>query len=240
VSSGLEYVQLDRCRMRIFYAAGVNYLGRDELSTRSMAVDGYSRLIRSQRDFHTKRHAVASWNCWYTEQWSTRGHVYHTAYQKWHRFNFWNNSVKNSPIFNVFFVHKILRKLFLHQQLIDLLTSPVRYSNYLGKSKSHFHQYYSYVLSLCTSSQNKTKGNRDCKLAHRTWKMCTTFWNTVPITQFFRWKVSYIVSHWWLWREPVVLGGKLATCMSGKQRHSKWSKWPLSAYTTLPVFYATD
>jgi len=35
-------------------------------------------------------------------------------------------------------------------------------------------------------------------------------------------KASSVVWHWWLWKEPIVL-------LSGKQRHSKCSKWPRSA-----------
>ena len=58
----------------------------------------------------------------------------------------------------------------------DLCTSPVRCSHYLGKSRSHFQQYYSYILPIkYVISEEKKYCNPLKKVFHLTEGLLRSF-----------------------------------------------------------------
>ena len=141
-----------------------------------------------------------------------------------------------------------MRKLFfLHQQLIDLPTSPVSCSHFTleNTKKSFFNNIIHTDFWLVTLSQNKTNCNRDCELTHHTWKIsphylvkCRTHSEGILFP-----------SKRWLWKGELCCAALVAvnrssrlmccvwTCMSRKQRHSQCSKWPPSPEIHVSSFF---
>ena len=127
-----------------------------------------------------------------------------------------------------------------------LSTSPVRYSYVPWEiEKSHFQQYYSYILLIIfIISQKKQSVIHPPTPPENVTTLTCELWN------FLIWlKVCCVLSDVGgseksqLW---VVIGGSeenglwcVATGMSGKQCHSKCSKWPLSALIHASSFFRT-
>jgi len=115
-----------------------------------------------------------------------------------------------------------------HQQLVHLPTSPVHCSHFTlwNPKKVIFQQYYSYILQIIyvISEENKPLPPYPPHPKNITALPC-------------KMQNSFIQTLVALKRT----GCDVTTGMSGKQRHSKCSKWPLSARIHMfPVFFATD
>jgi len=100
--------------------------------------------------------------------------------------------------------------------------------------KGHFQQYYSYLLLIICVISEKKKTVTQLTI---TPENVTTL--TCEMQSFSIWlKVCYVT-----WNVGGSEKNRLwcaATGMPGKQRHSKCSNWPPSAWYMLPVFFATD